>query len=114
MGLFWISASNLFKVYLFPFLRFDYGEVVLLNIILLIHRENGLFSWCAQHFDNFHQLIILRLAHKGRLAINQLNDNAANGPHIYLSSVVRRSKDELRSPVAPRANISDVCFSCIK
>ncbi len=61
-----------------------------------------------QYLDDLLQLVNLRVAKKGGHSIDHLNQDTASRPHVDLRRVICGSEDELRSPVAPRADIGEI------
>lgn len=120
--IFWIKSrswgSLVCKTYVFgemyflPRLRRNLGKIlVFLDVIFMIHLFHFRSRRSSKNLDNFKELIKLWIAQKWRLPIYHLNDHTAYRPHINLRRIVSCPKDQLRSPIASWADISNISFS---
>jgi hypothetical protein len=91
-----------------PLLCLDFGELIVIQIIIRIHIDDLGLTGRAQYLNNFDQLIDIAVAHKKWLPLEHLQEHTAGGPHINHGCVVHTAKYQLRRAIAPRTDVGDI------
>mmetsp|Transcript_9353 Transcript_9353/g.23285 ORF Transcript_9353/g.23285 Transcript_9353/m.23285 type:complete len:346 (+) Transcript_9353:247-1284(+) len=91
---------------LVPRVRLDLRELVL--GIVLVHRLDLLQGGCAEHLDDFDELVHAGLAREERHAEEQLGEHAAHRPDVDAARVVCGAKYQLGGPIVAGANVRHV------
>lgn len=84
----------------------DCWEVVLLQ--LRVHRLQLVNRGRPQHLDDLNQLIDRGLTWEQRLSDDHFGNDTGEAPDIDDRGVEPGTKHQLRGPVVPRADVSDV------
>lgn len=91
-------------------MRLDARKFVLL--IAWVHRPDLLSRRCAQHFDDFDELIDATLTGEEGLAKHELSHHTARGPDVNVCGVVCRAKNKLWGTIVARADVGHVGLPC--
>lgn len=90
------STGGPVSAYLLPGMRLDLRELEL--GVVRVHLPDLLPGRRAQHLYDLHQLVHAGIAREDGLAQQQLRQDAAGAPHVYLGRVVDSPEDQLRRP----------------
>lgn len=106
--LWWKSTST--KIYVLPFPFFNFGKLIVIEIILRIHLYHLCFCRSPHHFYYLDQVINTTLSYKERSTVKHLKNYTSQRPNVNHGRVVCGSKDKFRSTIAPGTNIRQVRF----
>lgn len=89
-----------------PLTCLDLGEFEL--SVVGVHGADFFSGGCSEDLDDLNQLVNTGITRKERLAKQQLGPHTALRPNINCRGIIRTPEDQLRRPVIPTANVTDV------
>jgi hypothetical protein len=76
-----LQCSEVVNSHLVERVRLDLRELVF--HVVRVHGTDLIACGCAEHFDDFHELVDTGLAREKWLTEHQLSHDATSRPHIY-------------------------------
>ena len=95
-------------MYLGPLSFLDFGELVVVEVVVGVHVHNLTLGGGPQHLDNLDEMVDTILSNEKGSPLNHLEQDTAHRPDIYHGGVVSGSEDELGRPVASRADVGQI------